>query len=82
MAMNCYTYQDFHIFCKNETIQNKGYLKVRQSRICRFFQAEDSSKINERTNEFDFITIIPQFDLFSFVFWKKLKTPKRHLEIN
>ena len=23
----------------------------------------------------------PQFDLFSFVFWRKLKTPKRHFEI-
>ena len=34
------------------------------------------------TNEFDFTTIIPQVDLFSFVFWKKLKTPKRHFEIN
>ena len=26
MAMNCYTYQDVHIFCKNETIQNKDNL--------------------------------------------------------
>ena len=24
----------------------------------------------------------PQVDLFSFVFWKKLKTPKRHFKIN
>ena len=24
----------------------------------------------------------PQVDLFSFVFWRKLKTPKRHFEIN
>ena len=31
---------------------------------------------NERTNEFDFTTMIPQIDLFSFVFWKKSKTPK------
>ena len=21
MAMNCYTYQDVHIFCKNETVK-------------------------------------------------------------
>ena len=40
----------------------------------------NSSK--KRTNEFDFTTMIPQVDLFSFVFWKKLKTPKRHFEIN
>ena len=26
MAMNCYTYQDVHIFCKNETFQNEDYL--------------------------------------------------------
>ena len=25
--------------------------------------------------------MIPQVDLFSFIFWKKLKTPKRHFEI-
>ena len=40
----------------------------------------NSSK--KRTNEFDFTTMIPQFDLFLFVFWKKLKTPKGHFEIN
>ena len=45
-----------------------------------FFQAEVSSK--KRTNEFYFTTMIPQVDLFSFVFWKKLKTPKRQFEIN
>ena len=26
--------------------------------------------------------MIPQGDLFSFVFWEKLKTPKKHFEIN
>ena len=36
----------------------------------------------KRTKKFDFNTMIPQVDLFSFVFWKKLKTPKRHFEIN
>ena len=35
-----------------------------------------------RMNEFGFTTLIPQVDLSSFVFWKKLKTPKRHFEIN
>ena len=34
------------------------------------------------TKKFDFTTTIPQIDLFSFVIWKKLKTPKRHFEIN
>ena len=45
-----------------------------------FFQADVSS--NNRTNEFDSTTMIPQVYLFLFVFWKKFKTPKRHFEIN
>ena len=35
-----------------------------------------------RTKKFDLTTVIPHVDLFSFVFWKNLKTPKRHFEIN
>ena len=34
------------------------------------------------TEKIDFTTMIPQFDLFLFIFWEKLKTPKGHLEIN
>ena len=33
-------------------------------------------------NEFDFNTMKPQVALFCFIFWKKLKSPKRHFEIN
>ena len=40
-------------------------------------QVVNSSK--KRTNEFNFITMIP---LVFVRFWKKLKTPKRHFEIN
>ena len=40
----------------------------------------NSSK--KQMNKFDFTTMIPQDDLFSFVFWRKLKTPKRLFEIN
>ena len=36
----------------------------------------------KRTKKFDFTTMIPQVDLFFFIFWEKLKTPKRHFEIN
>ena len=36
----------------------------------------------KRTKKIDFTTMIPQVDLFLFVFWEKLKTPKRHFEIN
>ena len=35
----------------------------------------------KRRKEFDFTTMIPQIDLFSFVFWTKSKTPKNHFEI-
>ena len=45
-----------------------------------FFQDEVSSK--NRTNKFTFTTIIPQVDLFSSVFRKKLKTPKRHFDFD
>ena len=38
-----------------------------------FFQA------NERMNEFSFTTMKPQVNLFSFIFWKKLKTLKTPL---
>ena len=45
-----------------------------------FFQADVSSK--KRMNKFYFTTMKLQVDLFSFVFLRKLKTPKRHFEIN
>ena len=45
-----------------------------------FYQADISSK--KLTNGFNFTTIIPHVNLFSFVFWKKLKTPKRHFKTN
>ena len=38
--------------------------------------------LQKRTYEFYFTTMKPQVDLFSFVFWRKLKIPKRHYEIN
>ena len=41
-----------------------------------FFGASIFSK--KQTNKFDFTTMISQVDLFSFGFWKKLKTPLRH----
>ena len=39
-----------------------------------FFQVDVSTK--KQMNEFDFTTMKPQVDLFSFVFWRKL----RHFE--
>ena len=49
-------------------------LKVRQSRN-DFFQADVSSK--KQRNEFYFTAMEPQVDLFSFIIWRKLKTPKK-----
>ena len=51
-----------------------------QTNSKRFFQADVSS--NKRTNKFNFTTMIPQDDLCLFIFWKKLKTPKRNFKIN
>ena len=62
-------------FCTWKRPKTKGQTKSKW-----FFQADVSSK--KRTNEFYFTTMKPQVDLFSFVFWKKLKKPKRHFEIN
>ena len=45
-----------------------------------FLMSLISSK--KRTKKFDFTSMIPQVDLFSFIFRKKFKTPKRHFEIN
>ena len=51
-----------------------------QTKSKRFFQAVVSS--NKRKNEFYFATMKHQVDMFSFVFWRKLKKQKRHFEIN
>ena len=40
------------------------------------------NSLKKRAKKIDFTTVIPQVDLFSFIFWKKLKTAKRHFEIN
>ena len=34
------------------------------------------------TNEFNFTTMVPQVNLFSFVFWTKSTTSKNHFKIN
>jgi hypothetical protein len=45
-----------------------------------FLKSSISSK--KWTNKFDFTTIITQVDLFSFIFWRKLTTPKNYFEMN
>ena len=49
-------------------------LKVRQNRN-DFFKLTIPQK--KWTDEFTFTTMIPQVDLFSFVFWKKLEDTKK-----
>ena len=44
-----------------------------------FWYPQFFPKMNEKIVS---TTMIPQVGLFSFVFWKNLKTPKRHFEIN
>ena len=56
-----------------------GLLAKDQKKSKWFFQVDVSSK--KQTNEFYFTTLKPQAYLLSFVFWRKLKTPKRHFEI-
>ena len=53
----------------------KSLLKFRQIRNY-FFKPTILPK-NEQTN-----STLLLVDLFSFVFWKKVKTPKRYFEIN
>ena len=50
-----------------------------QTKLKWFFQVIVSSK--KWKNKFNFTTMIPQVDLFSFVFWRKLKRLKRPFEI-
>ena len=35
-----------------------------------------------QTKKFNLPTMVPQVELFSFVFLEELKTPKRHFEVN
>ena len=51
-----------------------------QTKSKRFFLANISSK--KRKNKFNFTTMIPQVDFFSFGFWRKLKIPKLYFKID
>ena len=68
-------YWVYHQYCYNfifNFLINKG-----QTKSTLFFLANISSK-----NELDFTTMIPQVNLFLFVFQKKSKTPKNCFEMN
>ena len=36
----------------------------------------------KQTKNFDLTATLPQVEMFLFVFWGELQTPKRHFEIN
>ena len=68
-----------------------SYIQYTQSKYNSFFNIKGQliskgvldilNSPKKGTKEFDFTTMIPQIDLFSFVFWEKLKTPNGHSEI-
>ena len=66
---------------KSWLIHNIGSVlaKCKGQLISKGFLGSSISSKN-RTNEFDFTTMIPYVDLFSFVFWRKSTTPKNHFE--
>ena len=74
----CVQLLSYYQFTYYGIVKPSKYIKVRQSQN-DFFKPTFSPK--KRTNEFYFTTMKPQVDLFSFVFWRKLKTPKRHLKL-
>ena len=63
-----------HIYIAGQRNVN-NLLKIRQ--ILNYFFKPTFLPKNERTN-----SSLLLVDFFSFVFWKKVKTPKRHFEIN
>ena len=60
--------------------------------ISKILVASKALKVKQIQNDFFKMKFLPKnkrtnstlllVDLFSFVFWKKVKTPKRHFEIN
>ena len=40
------------------------------------------NSLKKLTKKYDFTTMIPQVDLFLFIFWEILKTQKIHFDIN
>ena len=58
----------YHLVTKGQFI-SKGLFRILNS-------------LQKRTKKFNFTTMIPQVDLFSFVFWEKVKAPKSPSEIN
>ena len=65
-----------HLICRVEIVV-KGQIISKAN-----YGILNSSK--KRTNKFDFTVMIPQINFFLFpdYCWRKIKTPKRHFQIN
>ena len=74
------TFWCLQILPKNE--QKQVDLRYHKGQLISkgLFGILNSSKNEQK--KFALTTMIPQADLFLFVFWKNLKTPKRNFEIN
>ena len=64
-------------FCPHYTAVHRAEIRT----IFRSYFGRNDDFINSFWNLLTF-TMVPQVELFSFVFWKNLKTPKRPFEIN
>ena len=65
---------------KHSSDTSHGVSTLKGQIISKWFLVSSISS-KKRMKELDFTTMIPQVDLFSFVFWRKSKTPKNHFEI-
>jgi hypothetical protein len=75
-----YLFCDINDDTKHHNMEFSAWMTKGQKKSKWFFQPTFPPK--KRANEFYFTIMKPQVDLISFVFWKKLKAPKRHFEIN
>ena len=62
--------------------EKKWAIKYAKGQLISKWFLGPSLSSKQRTNQLDFTTVKPLVDLFSFVFWRKLTTPKNLLEIN
>ena len=69
------------VFEKSFTSCNTYWHHVTKGQIISKWFLMSSISSKKQTKEFNFTTMIPQIDLFSFVFWRKSKTPKKHFKI-
>ena len=83
---NVFTYPKLTFFlgrlsCKSTRTYERHFLLFKGQLISKWFlRSSISSK--QQTSEFDFTIMIPQVNLFLFIFWRKSTTSKNLFEIN